>query len=56
LLRYVGVKRGGTLFSFLFDFVADFPRRTIDSFLTRRRDGTQLSITIPWGSAAISTQ
>src|ERR1700751_1710911 len=35
--------------AFLFDFVADFPRRTIDSFLPRRGIGAQLSITIPWG-------
>jgi hypothetical protein len=41
---------------FLIDFVADFPRRLIDSFLTRGQPTAQLSITIPWGSAAIPTQ
>jgi hypothetical protein len=40
---------------FLFDFVADFLRRTIDSFLTRTPGGAQLSITISRGYAAIST-
>jgi hypothetical protein len=41
---------------FLFDFVADFLRRTIDSFLTRTLGGAQLSITTGWGSAVIPTQ
>jgi hypothetical protein len=35
---------------FLVDFVTDFPRRTIDSFLTRSRTVTQFSITTYWGS------
>jgi hypothetical protein len=34
---------------FLIDFVADFPRRNIDSFLTRICDDAQLSITTRWG-------
>jgi hypothetical protein len=40
---------------FLFDFVADFPRRTIDSFLTRSLANAQLSITTRWGCVFVST-
>jgi hypothetical protein len=42
--------------AFVFDFVADFPRRTIDSFLTGRCYLAQFSITTHWGSAFIPTQ
>jgi hypothetical protein len=41
---------------FLIDFVADFQRRILDSFLTRTPGGTQLSITTGWGSAEVPTQ
>jgi hypothetical protein len=41
---------------FLIDFVADFQRRIIDSFLTRTPGGAQLSNTTGWGSAAMPTQ
>jgi hypothetical protein len=55
---YIAALRGRQAWrnAFLIDFVADFPRLTIDSFLTRTPGGTQLSITTGWGSAAIPTQ
>src|SRR5215468_4163980 len=51
-LRRRQARRNG----FLIDFVADFLRRTIDSFLTLSPRRAQFSVTICWGSARVSTQ
>jgi hypothetical protein len=51
-LRLRQARRNG----FLIDFVADFPHRIIDSFLTRQARHAQLSATTGWGSAPVSTQ
>src|SRR3954451_6994588 len=55
---YIAALRGRQAWrnAFLFDFVADFPRRLIVSFLTRPVGYAQLSITTGWGSAPVSTQ